>query len=208
VRAIDVLPVLYLSGLLSIAVTARRQRLGDLAAGTVVATADSLPVRPPVGFAAATVATLGTVAMVGVLLWSIAVVSEETLPSQGEAETLTRESLAAFSDAMKNGESESLTSRLGPWMRENFSEADLKAFAAGLAAYGIGDFDAVIEAEFAVSAMGRVPGAGDLDAFAIEGTFASEPRLLVRASFEREDAEWKILGLNVNVVRAIPATAP
>jgi uncharacterized RDD family membrane protein YckC len=35
-RAVDWLPVAYLSGVLSIALTERRQRLGDLAANTVV----------------------------------------------------------------------------------------------------------------------------------------------------------------------------
>lgn len=39
-RVVDWLPVAYLAGLVSMAVTERRQRLGDLAAGTVVVRSD------------------------------------------------------------------------------------------------------------------------------------------------------------------------
>jgi uncharacterized RDD family membrane protein YckC len=39
-RIVDGLPVLYIVGLVTVAVTQRNQRLGDLAAGTLVVRAD------------------------------------------------------------------------------------------------------------------------------------------------------------------------
>jgi uncharacterized RDD family membrane protein YckC len=39
-RIVDFLPVLYLVGLVTVAVSQRNQRLGDLAAGTLVVRAD------------------------------------------------------------------------------------------------------------------------------------------------------------------------
>ena len=45
-RVVDWLPAAYLAGLTSMVVTARRQRIGDLAAGTVVVREDGLPAEP------------------------------------------------------------------------------------------------------------------------------------------------------------------
>ncbi|HYB83958.1 MAG TPA: RDD family protein [archaeon] len=46
-RLIDWLPLLYLVGLASIAVSSKRQRLGDIAAGTIVTPAREKDINPP-----------------------------------------------------------------------------------------------------------------------------------------------------------------
>jgi uncharacterized RDD family membrane protein YckC len=87
-RVIDSLPVLYVSGLVSMVRTgpARRQRIGDVAAGTIVVPVDGLAVRRASPGWLLPAATLFAVLVSAVSVYAIATAGSRPLTSEQEAQ--------------------------------------------------------------------------------------------------------------------------
>ena len=222
-RVIDGLPIFYLLGIITIALTRRKRRLGDLAAGTTVvrasqimegsAATDSLTTDDDAVGHASSPRTTSLVPRIGLALFAFALVSglsilvsprtsddpQVSLISPGGAETdlqfLATGTLLAFDRAVQQGYFDSFYADMSETFRSQISLDEFEGAFKQMAESG-GSIIGIINVR---PVFDRASGVDDEGVLKLSGYYPTSPsRLLFDLHYVWEDSSWKLIAFRMN----------